>query len=289
MSHGKELSLIDGKFSLVPRNLTEAMEFAKMISVSDVCPKQYKGKAGDIVIAVQLGQEIGLPPMRALQFIAVINGNPTAWGQGCASLIVASPHCEYLKLPSVDDIKKGKKAVVAVKRRGHPETVGTFDAEDAKLMRLESKNTYQTNWPDMYLWRAFHRATKIVFSDVLNGIIPREVAEDYEVVATTEQGHEVMVPRRKSETIKDATATVTEPNPPADPEPPASDKPKISDPQRKRLFAIAHNSGRADDEIKMHLKEVYGIESSKDITTDIYDAVVAWAEKGAKAEPGSNG
>lgn len=195
----RELTAVNSKFSLAPRNMTEAMEFAKLMAASEVVPKQYQGKPANIIIAVQLGQEIGLPPLRALQFIAVINGNPCVWGQGCASLIVSSKHCEYLKMPQADEIKRLKKAVVVAKRRGHPESVGTFDEADAKMMKLDQKDTYIKDWPDMYLWRAFHRATKITFSDVLNGIVPREMSEDYETVATTAEGVEIMRPVRRSE------------------------------------------------------------------------------------------
>ncbi|MFZ2541105.1 MAG: hypothetical protein WAW75_04945, partial [Gallionella sp.] len=42
-------------FSLVPKTLNEAMELAKIIADSDLAPKDYKGKPGNVLISVQMG------------------------------------------------------------------------------------------------------------------------------------------------------------------------------------------------------------------------------------------
>ena len=43
------------------------------------------------MLAVQLGSEVGLRPMQALQNIAVINGRPAVWGDALPGLCKASP------------------------------------------------------------------------------------------------------------------------------------------------------------------------------------------------------
>lgn len=55
----------------------------------------------------------------------------------------------------------------------------------------------------------------------------------------------------------------------------------ISEPQVKRLYAIAYNSGKSNDQVSDHLKEVYGLDSANDITRDIYEVICAWAEDGS--------
>lgn len=306
---GRELSVVDGKFSLVPRNLTEAMKFAELMAKSDVVPQSYHGKPGNIIIAVQLGQEIGLQPLQALQNIAVINGRPTVWGQGCAGLIVSSPVCEYLKLPSTDEVRRTKKAVVAAKRRGHPDpAVGTFGEADARDMKLDGRPTYQTDWPSMYLWRAFHRATKILFADVLKGILPREVADDYVTIGRTDQGAEIQRPREGAAPqpkIDDRGIPVNDPGAILDNETPndeADAEPVITPDQITRLFTIIGKRAadlkvkRADLEtgLRNRLKAVYGVESSKAIKATWYDDIVAWVEgmpgpEMQTTEPGANG
>ncbi|AKR49480.1 hypothetical protein [Acetobacter pasteurianus] len=56
----------------------ELFTFSKMAANSDLMPKDYKGKPENIMIAVQMGSELGLAPMQAIQNIAVINGRPRA-------------------------------------------------------------------------------------------------------------------------------------------------------------------------------------------------------------------
>lgn len=54
----------------------------------------------------------------------------------------------------------------------------------------------------------------------------------------------------------------------------------ISDKQRKRLYAIWKNAGKADAEVSSHLLENYQLTSTKEITSDIYEDICLWAEQG---------
>lgn len=58
-------------------------------------------------------------------------------------------------------------------------------------------------------------------------------------------------------------------------------KPKgtpISEAQRKRLYAIYKGAGKTDEQLKVYLKAKHGIETSKDIPKEHYEAICAWAE-----------
>lgn len=293
----KELSVVGGSFSLAPRNLTEAMDFAKLIAQSEICPPQFKGKAGDVLVAVQMGMEVGLKPLQAIQNIAVINGRPTMWGDACKALAEASGHLEYC-VETWD--AKTQTATCRGKRKGRPESVRTFSMEDAKRAGLASKDTYVKYGPRMCQMRARSYFLRDDFADVLKGLMPREEVEDYETVATQNIGGQkvdIMVPKRKSESV--STSIPPEPlivpdAPVAEPAPPlgdsqsmpavGSDRPKISDAQRRRLFALANKHNRAHDEIKLHLKDVYGIESTNDIPVDVYETVCAWVMEGDKVQ-----
>jgi hypothetical protein len=69
--------------TLAPAAFTELVEFAEIAARSNLVPKDYRGRAEDILLAVQLGSEIGLRPMQSLQNIAVINGRPAIWATPC--------------------------------------------------------------------------------------------------------------------------------------------------------------------------------------------------------------
>ena len=78
-------------FSLSPRNLAEAMEFAKIIAQSDMVPKDYVNKPGNVLVAVQTGAELGLKPMQSLQGISVINGRPRSWAIASTKRVLPQP------------------------------------------------------------------------------------------------------------------------------------------------------------------------------------------------------
>src|SRR3990167_1567940 len=75
---------------LTPRNLDEALRMAEMISASDLAPVGMKGKPGNVLVAIQMGMEIGLRPMQSIQNIAVINGRPCVYGDALLGIVQAS-------------------------------------------------------------------------------------------------------------------------------------------------------------------------------------------------------
>lgn len=166
-------------FDLSPRSLEQAMELAKFMSDSDLVPKDFKGKPGNCLIAIQWGLEIGLKPMQAMQNIAVINGRPALWGDALIALVRSSPVCEY-----VIEEDDGETAFCRVKRRGEPEQTRAFSASDARIAGLQGKGGPWSQYPArMRQMRARAFALRDVFPDVLKGIpiaeevmdIPREV------------------------------------------------------------------------------------------------------------------
>lgn len=162
-------------FSLVPRTLTEAMEFAKIIASSDMVPKDYAGKPGNVLIAVQTGLEIGLKPMQALQGIALINGRPGVWGDAMWALILSHP--EYVdSTETVTDTK----ATITLERRGRTPVTVVFTIEDAKKAGLAGKaGPWQTATKRMLQMRARGFACRDLFADALKGIKSVEELRDY--------------------------------------------------------------------------------------------------------------
>lgn len=102
-------------FLMEPQSLNEAMEFANMLANSNLVPKAYQQKPGDIMVACQWGAEIGLKPLQSLQNIAVINNIPAVWGDALVALVRGSGLCEYIK-QDWDDASK--TATCRVKRKG---------------------------------------------------------------------------------------------------------------------------------------------------------------------------
>lgn len=177
-------------FNFEITSLDQAMNYAKMISESDLAPKDYKGKPGNVLIAMQFGLEIGLKPMQAVQNIAVINGRPSIWGDAMIALVQSHSLCEYIR----ERFENGT-AYCTVKRKGdEKEYTYEFSKEDAKIAGLLTKPGVWSQYPDRMLqMRARGFALRDKFSDILKGISMREEVDDYVVE---------IVPSKKESAIK---------------------------------------------------------------------------------------
>lgn len=162
-------------FDLSPRNLEEAMRMCDLLSKSDLVPKDFQGKPGNMLVAIQWGAEIGLKPLQAMQNIAVINGRPSLWGDSVLALVLASPVCEY-----VQEWEEGDTAYCRVKRRNGFEKVTSFSAADAKTAGLSGKSGPWSQYPKrMRQLRARGFALRDQFADVLKGMPITEELADY--------------------------------------------------------------------------------------------------------------
>ena len=156
-----------------------AMYWAKVISESDLCPKDCKGKIGDILIRIEFGQRLGLSPMQALTNIATINGRPSLWGDALMSLCRRSKVCEYIT-ESFDE--QTMTATCVVKRKGEPEQSRSFSQKDAEQAGLWRKAGPWTQYPKRMLqMRARSWALRDVFGDLLGSVSMAEEAQDMQV------------------------------------------------------------------------------------------------------------
>lgn len=170
-------------FSFAPTNLQEAMHYAKLISTSTFIPTQFRDKPADILVAVQWGAELGLPPLQALQNIAVINGRPTLWGDAALAVAQQHPAYEWISEKIEEDDKGNMTAVCILKRKGHEAHRAEFSLEMAKRAGLLGKQGPWTQYPKRMLqMRARGFALRDVFADALRGLITREEAMDFKVV-----------------------------------------------------------------------------------------------------------
>lgn len=186
-------------FEMKPRSLDEAMKFAQIMSDSDLVPSSYRGKPGNVLVAIQLGSELGLSPMRSLRSIAVINGRGTLWGDDLLAMVLASPVCEYVHEGDSTD----KAGVCRTKRKGCEEQTSTFTLEDAKRAGLLGKQgPWQTNTSRMLKLRARGFGLRDTFADVLAGLVSAEEALDLPAIET-ESGAATMIEANQPLTLKD--------------------------------------------------------------------------------------
>lgn len=160
--------------------LEDMFRFAKYVSASGLAPKDMQ-KPETLLVAIEMGLEVGLPPMQAIQNIAVINGRPGLWGDAVPGLVRSSGKQEWYKQEKIGTPGKedyGYK--VTSKRKGDPNFIETtFTVADAKKASLWGKAGPWTFYPDrMLLNRARTFNARDNYPDVLKGLQTAEELQD---------------------------------------------------------------------------------------------------------------
>jgi hypothetical protein len=163
--------------ALTPGNFEGLWRLSEIMAASGMMPKNIE-RPETVFVAVQMGLEVGLSPMQAVQNIAVVNGRPTIWGDAMLGLVRGSG-----LLTSISETTSGEgdsvTATCTVTRCNDPgETVGKFSVADAKRAGLWGKTGPWTQYPRRMLqMRARGYALRDKFPDVLKGLHAREEVE----------------------------------------------------------------------------------------------------------------
>ena len=168
---------------LNPKTVDEALMIADRLSKSSMIPDEYRGKPDNILVALELGAEVGLGPMQSLQNISVIGQRPAIWGDAMLALVVGSGWCEDINEWFDDETKTAHCRVKRIDHSSPRETTFSFeDAKSAGLYPSQKKfSVWQTQPKRMAQMRARSFALRDVFPDVLKGIARLQLADERNV------------------------------------------------------------------------------------------------------------
>lgn len=208
-----------GRRGIEITSMDELARFAVTVAESGLAPKGMD-KPASIAIAVEMGLEIGLKPMQALQNIAVVNGRPCVWGDAMLGLCQS---CEYFDHSAFSEKLTGtgdsQAATCTVRRLPNGQIVTRqFTVAQAKKAGLWSKQGPWSQYPERMLqMRARSLALRDTFPDVLRGMYSAEEVVDIKVetakkTTRVEQIFDV-------EPVAFLTQTVTPPAPPIEDQP----------------------------------------------------------------------
>ena len=180
------------QFNLSINTLDEMRAFCKILSATDLVPKAYINKPDAIMVAAMMGKEIGLPFFQSLQSIAVVNGNPSIYGDAALALVrttaLLEDFDEWIEVegerqekpfPVFTAVKDGKFIVAftrSKRRGGQTRTTGysVGDAVNAGLWEKKSKDGFPSPWCltplRMLMFRARGWNLRDQFGDVLKGL-----------------------------------------------------------------------------------------------------------------------
>jgi hypothetical protein len=170
-----------------PKSYDEALKMAREVAQSDFIPKAYANKPGNVLVAWQMGAELGLKPMQAVQNIAVINGQPGLWGDAVPALIMAQP--DFIDMIESWD---GGTAKCTMKRKDRADVTREFSDADVAKAQLGGKDTYVKYGKRMKQMRARAWAARDMWADVLKGLGVVEEIMTNEIDVTPERGQETV-------------------------------------------------------------------------------------------------
>lgn len=208
-----------GIHGLIPNSFEALYRMSKIMSASGLMPQGIQTPEA-VFVAVQMGLEVGLSPMQAVQNIAVVNGRPSIWGDAALGLVRASGRLEYFA-ESFDGTfpDDNYQAICSAHRTGEDKaTVRTFSIADAKRAELWIADSPNLDWKKrqtpwykypkrMLQMRARSWALRDGFTDILKGLKMAEEVFDYEAdMVQAMPGTGTFEPEKKEEPVEDLEA-----------------------------------------------------------------------------------
>lgn len=164
--------------AIIPDTVEEVFRIAKAVAASGLAPNGMKTPE-QITIAIMHGAEIGLPPMQAIQRIAVVNGRPAIWGDAVPALLLARG---FKIVETMDGTDDARGATCCVIRPDGTKVERRFSIGDAKVAGLWGKAGPWKQYPDRMLqMRARGFAARDGAADVLSGLYVAEELQDIDV------------------------------------------------------------------------------------------------------------
>ena len=201
------------EFLPAPKSVAEAMAIANTLARSGMVPDHFQRKPEAIFVAMMWSHTLGIPVVQGLQYIAVINGKPSMYGDGLLAVVRASGKLEDIKEELTEYEADGQKKLLAtctVYRRGMKSpVVSNFSQEDAEIAGVWTKKGPWTAYPKRMLkLRARSFALRDAFTDVLAGMASAEEQADIVDVEPVEKEAQKPAAKPKMPRKKAAPAAI---------------------------------------------------------------------------------
>ena len=160
---------------IVPSTIEEVFRLATAIAKSGMAPRDMTTPE-KLTVAILHGLEIGIPPMMAVNKIAVVNGRPTLWGDAVPAILLSRG---FRIREEFENGPGGRAAVCTVIRPNGDAIERTFSEADAKVAGLWGKQGPWKQYPDRMLqMRARSLAARDGAADALSGLYLAEEMQD---------------------------------------------------------------------------------------------------------------
>jgi len=156
----------------------ELYAFCQSFAKSDMCPANLKGKPEECFIVSVKGLKLGLDVFDSCQYISVINGRPSVWGDGGMSIGMRHPNFaryEYKESGTLEQ-ENYQCEIIIYKKDGTSQNE-IFTYADYTREKLKLKAIWETHTKKMFWRRAIRNALVKNFSDAYAGVVYYEYEE----------------------------------------------------------------------------------------------------------------
>jgi hypothetical protein len=226
----KSLTVVKGHVpAIMPETFGDVTRMAKLVVMAGMFKNTNQDEAhAQATMAIMQGLECGIPPMQAIQNIAIINGRPCIWGSLVPALIWKNGH----KIKEWSEGEDNTEVAYCEITRGDNDEVikRSFSAKDAEKAGLLKKSGPWTQYRSRMLqMRARGFCANDAVPDVLRGMYLAEEAQDF-------------APMREQDRVQ-------APEPPAPPAPP--EPPVAIEAQSEPEFNVADFMGNLEEQLAM--------------------------------------
>jgi len=159
-----------GEHGLILQDLGAMLRFATMVVTSRLGPKDLDTPE-KVLVAIQMGAEVGLSPMTSVQNTAVVNNRPSLYGEVAWALVLDNPHIVDVREWFTDDDDPAMATAhcqIELDNRKTP-AYACFGPKDVALAGIGGGNVHTKYPKDMRMWRARFRVGKSVTPGATRG------------------------------------------------------------------------------------------------------------------------
>ena len=147
-------------------DLGAKVTYAKHLAQAGLLPKAYQGQPGNVLLAVEMGESLGIPTMTAISSIHIVEGKPTASAGLMSALVRRAGH--RLRVTGDDT-----RAVAEIVRADDPDFTfrSEWTMERAKAAGLTGKGVWKSYPAAMLKARAISEVARDACQEALSGVI----------------------------------------------------------------------------------------------------------------------
>lgn len=146
-------------------NMNDKMQYAQALAQASLLPKQYQRNPGNVLLAVELGESLGIPPIQAINTVHVIEGKPSASSGLISALVRRAGHTLRVK---GDD----QSATAEIVRSDDPDFTYsvTWDMGRARNAGVTGKDNWKKYPAAMLKARAITEVARDACQEALMGV-----------------------------------------------------------------------------------------------------------------------